>query len=572
MVQMNIKSDSFNIKDFLKSFKFQVPMYQRSYKWSKNEVEDFWNDLNLAEEGYLLGAFVLWPGKDEYFEIIDGQQRLATITILFAVLRDLFLELSEKKLAAAIQSNYIGELNDEGEYVFRLKLGSKDYPNFKKYIQETSIDVNGKKVFLKSIKKGEGSLSLENYFFLRESAEGGFKTNSSNIEKIEKLKEIRDLLLDKISVICVRVDDKADAFTIFETLNYRGLSLTVSDLLKNLLFSKIKDRVDTAIQYWTRIEDILIEKNADIRRFIRHFWLSKFNFVTETYLYKNIKKEIESKKYKDDKIIDFLIELRNEATTYSQITQPDVGYWSTIDNTHKIYKTLCGISVLDVKQCYSLLLCLIRAFKNKSITGSKLKELFKFIEIFSFRNVISRISPTGLEKIYSDISIRINNANNKEEISIALETFKKIILKTRNPSNEALKDGLSELRIDSRNKKLITYILSEINYEGSYDEQQINSIDIEHVYPLNPSKEWNDVKKNIEEKELTTLLGNLTILSKSLNKKASNRPYKGKKEVYKESQLPINDYFNSIEKWDNEEILTRHDLLIDKIKNIWRLK
>src|ERR1035437_1366553 len=235
--------------------KYKIPRYQRPYSWTKDEVSDLWNDLK-DEETSFLGSFVFnyeFADKDNFMEVIDGQQRLITFTILSAVLRDLYRELIDEDKAILTQTKII-EFQDNitGKPTYRLKCGD----TLKKFFEENIQSFKARTLSSTPYRKEERRVK-ENYEYLREQISGELEQITEKSKKIDYLDLLKKKLAD-LRIIWIRIDNDEDAYSIFETVNARGADLTAADLLKNHLFSKIhsnEDGIDLAKEKWLNIEN-----------------------------------------------------------------------------------------------------------------------------------------------------------------------------------------------------------------------------------------------------------------------------------------------------------------------------
>ena len=313
----DFKSQKTTIADILskKDVRYRVPLYQRHYSWREEHLFNMWEDI-LNEEVYFLGTFVL---NNEFFEkekikdIVDGQQRLLTITILFAVIRDQFLKLKDKQRSDGIQVSYISERDDDGNDNFKIIPGDSLKKFFEEGIQKENINIFDLKPNTQEEKR-----VVNNYKVFQREIENILKKKNDTKEKIEFLQKLREKV-KKLSVVLIEVPTEEDAFTFFETLNARGLQLSTSDIIKNLLFKNIIQssflKREILEQKWQQIMDNLTgEEEIDPTQFIRHYWLSKYKKITEKKLFGEIKKEFSNKPRDYSLLLEDLV--KNSFLTY----------------------------------------------------------------------------------------------------------------------------------------------------------------------------------------------------------------------------------------------------------------
>lgn len=286
--------------------KYVVPRFQRAYSWSKEQVKELWDDIitniqikNIEEdiinhEEYFIGALVLvGDDKSNVLQIVDGQQRLTTITILLSVLCERFKELKKDNLAKAIFNNYIEGQDDDGKKYFKLD-NETPKPFFQKSIQYIDKEQPNPQ-------SDEEKTLLSSYqdfynFTSRDNLASRFRLDKGvSDEKYEiLLRAVRDQVVKYLKVIFITVTEEEEAYTIFETLNARGMNLSFVDLIKNRLFKELNDTHpdDDAKTTWKNIRLVISSRDTvgSLETFVRHWWISKYSYVGEENIYKSFKK------------------------------------------------------------------------------------------------------------------------------------------------------------------------------------------------------------------------------------------------------------------------------------------
>jgi uncharacterized protein with ParB-like and HNH nuclease domain len=554
--------------------KYQIPRYQRPYSWTSDEVSDLWNDLK-EEESVFLGSFVFNYEKVEkegFVEVIDGQQRLITFTILIAVLRDIYTELGESKKSNKTQEIIAHvdpiTLNED----FRLKCGDTLTKFFKEKIQKQDSGI-----LSSTPKTKEEKRVKENYKFFKEKINYEIKEFSDQSKKIQYLDDLKKRIFN-FKIIWIKIENDEDAYSIFETVNARGADLTAADLLKNYLFGKLPkkvDGIDSAKDIWLAIENNIENAKGplNVSKFIRYFWLSKYSFVSEKKLYKEIKRTITDPE-------GFLSELLSASDFYYKIVSESPYDWTEdFENkktAQKITETLVGIRIMGITQCYPLLFCLLL---NKEKIGSDFSDIFKIIEKYHFAySSVCKLPGNVVERIYYNTSKEIHDAlrisdkkNRGKNIQRSLSNFKNSL---EYPSKELFIDKFMD--IEYKNYPLVVYILSNIERaSGKVEEKSINftKVNIEHILPQDP-KLWGLSKEDV--REYVNKLGNLTLIAKKINGAMENKPLKEKAVLIKDSDLNLNK--NLLEKfdrlkyrWGKEEIKDRQKELAEFAYNkVWK--
>lgn len=555
--------------------KFRVPRYQRPYAWDIEQVSEFWEDLISSEEPYFLGSFIFnteSQNDDGYVDIIDGQQRLLTTTILSAALRDHAKNLDPPK-AALYQRQDIAIEDREGRQAFRILPADTLVSFFSKYIQNPDGDI------LKSIPKTPEETRVKKiYEYLYEKVAGELRRFEGREGQLDNLEKIRKKIA-KLVVISVEIGREEDAYEIFETTNARGLELSVADLLKNLIFKKIEpgDNRDLAKDIWQEITNDIEATSTELKKFIRYFWVSKYAFVTEKKLYREIK----------NKITDWqglLNDLWEASSWYDKLLEGEEADFQDLKHGHKIHDAVFALRLMRVSQCYVLLLAILR---NYNRLGTDPTRIFQLLERFTFQySVVCKLPGNRVEKIYSRYATKLEETARggpSEKVSQKIQSLFSQLegeLKAEAPSENLFKELFQDLsyRNSEEGRRLTKYILSSLDrYFRSTDEHKINfsTVNIEHILPQNPHDEWNLKKKEI--KPYVNLLGNLTLLSKKLNSKAQNAPIEKKLPELQKSDLAITKELVSQlgklnYKWGKSEIQTRQREYADLAYNqIWKL-
>ena len=274
---MNIKPYDSKIQKLFQSSFYKIPRFQRTYSWDRGNIEEFWADVvSSGKVGHFVGSMVLYHGKNgQDLFVVDGQQRLTTITIFLAALRDVFTEVGEPSLAKGVQGVIERpDINSENRYVL---LTETSYPYFQEHVQKQgAADLE-----LKPSEEEKGIQSA--YQFARNGfrvfvEEVRAKTKSIEAQKKairKKLEGFRDSLLS-IDVIVIQLENEDEAYVVFETLNTRGKDLEPKDLIKNLLTKLLPAKsadVDSTKIKWNGMIQSLSQSaaNLDASTYLHHY-------------------------------------------------------------------------------------------------------------------------------------------------------------------------------------------------------------------------------------------------------------------------------------------------------------
>jgi uncharacterized protein with ParB-like and HNH nuclease domain len=565
-------SDLFSVKR-----KYIVPRFQRAYSWSKEQIKELWDDITaniqvdsdecIKHEEYFIGALVLvGDDKSNVLQIVDGQQRLTTITILLSVLCERFKELEKNNLAEAIFKNYIEGQDDDGKNYFKLD-NETPKPFFQKSIQYIDKEKS-------TPQTDEEKTLLSSYqdfytFTARENLASRFRIDRRiDDEKYEiLLRAIRDQVVKYLKVIFITVTEEEEAYTIFETLNARGMNLSFVDLIKNRLFKELNDTHpdDDAKTTWKNIRTVIASRDAvgSLETFVRHWWISKYSYVREENIYKDFKKL-----WTEDKIDakEFIKELYLDSKTYIKIASPLQEDFKQQEEK-SIYNCLSAFKVFDITQQRPFLLSLFKARERRILKFDDQKEIMIFLERFHFMfNAVCSLRPSGIEGSYSRAARDLQNAPDKRRAREILHILKES-LATRIPDQIVFTDKFKELKFYNgytRHKKLIQYIFNKIERSKlTTNELAPENISLEHI--LCQSK---------NDKEIIGKVGNLLPLSQELNEKAKDKSVPDKLSIYQESKyfLPKEFAAECVTPWNAKAIERRTENLAKYCYNdIWEI-
>lgn len=553
---MNVEARSQNIENILKKGLFIIPDYQREYDWDFDEVDEFLDDINETpdDENYFIGHMVL---EGDYngtkFNVIDGQQRFTTITIILCAIRDKFFELGENSLALGLNENYIfGKDRNHEDYV--ILQNNMPYPILQSYVQSIPQEKDFK---IKPIKNGEKKI-VKIYDKIKKEIE---------LLNINDLKKLRDKVLN-LEVIFVAVSDEVDAFTIFETLNATGKDLTPLDLIKNQIFRLYPKRphIDEPNDSWK-----IILSNSEGRnlKFLNNFWSSRFKKISNKKIYKDF---INSIVKKGVDIKDFIEKLKSDSVLFRKIIDPKKQDWKK-NSEFKVYLSLYAIiDVFNVEVANSILLSLLREYENSNISLRYLNKALNVIERYHFiNNAISSNRSSGLDTMYAKFSRDLLLAVDRNAKHLSIDRMiAKIVYKV--PSRSEFEANFDEklffTRTETKQKKLVQYCLNKIELKEQNHNIDLINMSLEHIYPEKPDSKW----KKLKNTNLIKNIGNLVLLDSGLNSEVGNKEFKSKKDIIVKKSTLISSK-RIVEKkteWGDNEIIERRNSLVDILyKEIW---
>lgn len=563
MAEDSFKSEYKKIDMLLSSsLRYQVPPYQRDFSWESNDqIVDFWSDLNESmkrNKDHFFGNILLRKTENEdMFDILDGQQRLVTVTILLAVIRDELYKIGDADRSNIIQQS-IAITTDETTLkpIERLKLNLRNKAFFLDFVQLHKSDPQRKSFESSENLMTTNKLIMDAYNYLQKEIEKELDSLSTRDEKTKFLTSVSSHLKKRFGLIETRVGSTAEAYRLFMPLNFRGLELSVADLFKSYIIEESPpEKREDVITIWNEIADLLDE--AGLVNFLRHYWASKIDNVGEKDLYDEFVDYIDTQNID---VVTFVKKLREEAEIYSALLNSQSDYWKGKDK--RIPELLEEVRTLNIRQCFPLLLSGRKKFDDKNF-----RKLLETCINFSFRFItIGGLNNKLLESLYSNTAIEVSKDKIKDIDSI-VKILKKEYIKDE--------DFLTLfIRKQIKINKIARYILQKIEDSFSDKEKVYKIITLEHVLPDNPDKEWEAYlkAKKLEKDELVDKIGNMTLLTEKMNSNAQNKFFTKKRdEYYKKSILKINENLKNINEWTDKEIKERQAWLGEIAIKLWKL-
>lgn len=557
---MKVEARNLTIDNVLNKGKFIIPSYQREYDWDDENIDEFINDIEESpiEDNYFIGHMVF---KGDFtgniFEVIDGQQRITTITLLLCCIRDRFIDLEEINLANAIHNKYIFSIDLEN-VAFAILENKMPYPILQTRIQSLPKDRDHS---VMPTKRGERKI-LKVYDRLYKRLEN---------YNVDDLRRLRDKVL-RLETIFVAATALVDASTIFMTLNATGKDLTALDLVKNYIFSKYptQPHIDEPNDSW---KIILQNTNGLIKdnekdRFLNNSFASRYKKVSDKKMYKEVMKQFKLGKI-DAK--DFIAELKEDSTIYKTIIKPQEMDYNK--NDYDIYESIHAIiNVFKIEVANSFLLSLLREYKKRNISKKMVAVALNSIEHLHFiNNAICSKRSSGYDMLYAKYAQELYSQDTKEKKH---DIIKKLVKDLQNRIPDQVDYNTSfEKRVYytsklTKQKSLVQYILTKIERKTNKNAILIN-ISLEHIYPEKPDKEWYKLKDETNIKRI----GNIVLLDCDLNASIGNKIFSKKKQFVQDKSkiLTTKEIFEK-DQWLEANITERTQEIIEYMySEVWKV-
>jgi hypothetical protein len=547
---------------------FYVPRFQRPYSWDDQQIEEFWQDT-IVDEGeaeYFIGSLVLYKeGASKYF-IVDGQQRLTTITMILCGIRD------------ALQSEGFDDLaNGTQQMIERI-----DIDNHKQAVlcSETTIPY-----FQAAIQKLAGTLHQEPATVEEGRIAQAYKLIGLKligvVESVRsdttlsrraadttlqaKLVKVRERVLSLKAVVMTLQND-IDAYMIFETLNTRGKDLELSDLVRTHLTRLMPAKNGTTDQVRSRFDDLrkrFEQRSRELDSFVLHFWLSRYEFTAKRNIYKQLRKDVKKEHAKK-----FFEAFLSDGDLYLKIVAPNRDEWKKEE--FPLVASLEAIQSFRVEQPTPFVLAVIRAYKHGTIKLKAAKRAIRSVENFhfAFSAVTSSRSSGGVSQMYARHAAAISQADKQD---IAIKEIDELLakLKSRRPSKDEFTVSFREIvasELYPRQKKLAAYILDQIcEHEGQIITDRPR-MTIEHLA-------GQGSKNSPLSHEVIAELGNLTRVSEKVQTMLGTKTVEAKVKILDRQKCWVDDTLREGAKtWGPAEIRRRTDHLAElSFDRVWSL-
>ncbi len=568
MAATNFKTENNTFRKLIgNGLTYRIPRFQRDYSWADDEWEDLWSDIldTLEPAGggsHYMGYLVLQSEDDKTFDVIDGQQRLTTVSlIVLAVLKNIQRLIDSGNDPEAnlqrmnqIRQTYIGYL-DPVTLIPRPKLTLNRNNN--NYFQIYIIPLGH--LPRRGFRASEHLLRKAFEWFDKQI---GQYLKDGEGDEGRRLAQFVESISDRLFFTVITVTDELNAYKVFETLNARGVRLSATDLLKNYLFS-VLDRhgADTDHELrnleerWEKIVERLQSENFP--DFLRVHWNSRRKFARQTDLFKTIRAGITSR----EAVFQLLRDMEEDLDAYLALSSPEVSEWSPDDR-----KLAGALKTFRVKQPFSLLLAARRALNAADFTG-----LLRATMVISFRyNIICAYSTGEQERAYNSAAERIARGELTQLVPI-LKAMRGIYVDDR-PFRAAFAEK-SIRTTDSRNNRVVRFILCALEKHLTDQDCDFssNAFSIEHILPQNAPDGWGGFS-NEETESLVYRLGNMTLLKTGANHDAGLAEYAAKRSFYMQSGFGITQKMGQENaEWTPERIAAWQNWMADQAASIWRI-
>lgn len=544
-----IKFEPMGIGDLIRRGRHVVPPNQRSYAWEERNTRELLQDLNAAmnapggagSQEYFLGTIVLVDAGDgKPPRISDGQQRLATTTVVLARIRDLFQEMGQAPRASSIEQDYIRKIDlESGESKSQISLNTEDNTFFLNAILGSYPPKIEEGQFLRASNRRLLTASRVAYEYLKNHI-GGFGKDLQAAQLTRWVQFIKE----RTHIIAVSVLDENQAFRLFETLNDRGVKASQVDILKNFFLEKSGDRQNEAHGEWTeltgKIEANFPDNDDQMLLYVRHLWITQNGHTTEKELSTKVREHITS----ETQAVNFIADANKASTDYIALYEPSHPKWNGYKHSTREYLNTIN-KHLKVEQIRPLLFAISRHFSPEEANKA-----FRYCVAISVKFLIFGGRGGFLDEHYA---VRAHLIGTKK---ITKATELRASLENEVPTDTQFQQAFAVARVSKA--YLARYYLRALDKTLKADpdpefvaNEDYEAANLEHIIPLKPSADWQISAEDAAN--AAPLIGNLTLLSSKKNVAIGNDNFAEKVKVYKNSEYAIT---NQLEKYGNSFGLT----------------
>lgn len=562
-----MKASEASLYEFItkSNIKFVIPVYQRNYDWTEKHCKVLLNDIKEVgkkNKKHFIGSIVYVNDNNvnetnvRELIIVDGQQRLTTIILIYLRLYKLADKLNDSALKEEIFElcliNKHAKVKDDEEKI-KLKPTENNDKALKHIYKNDLINFNEKSNIIDNYTYFENNITENNY------------------------KEVLDGLRNLIFIDMALNKEYDDPQRIFESLNSTGLALSQGDLIRNYILMKLNSKEQEEIyeKYWEYIEKDAKDESKNenmVSDFIRDFMTSEYNKIpNKSRVYEEFKE-----KYSIDnlnEIKNYLGVLKEYASYYNKLLNPQK------ENDKDISLKLENIKSLEVNVSYPFFLKIYKDYNDNIIDKNKFIYIIDLIESFVFRRFICEVPTNAMNKIFMTLYRQIDKDNYVKSLE---EYLCKLGSAQRFPKDDEVISKLKEKNIyESINQKRKMYLFEKL--EQGLGKAVIDfsktPYTIEHIFPQKPVKEW---KKELNQKDYDIMqeklhtIANLTISAN--NGELGNKTFKEKQDIninngeqgYIYSKLWLNEYLKQIEEWNPKNIEERFDKIKERFLKVWK--
>jgi uncharacterized protein with ParB-like and HNH nuclease domain len=523
---------------------YVIPLFQRPYSWETKHWEALWQDLaELCEEeqprSHFIGSIVNMPSRSvpegvTKYVLIDGQQRLTTIVVLLAAIRD-HARRQEGNLADKIDDILLKNRHQEGTDAYKLLPTQVDRPAFRAIIDAGTPPKDD---------------PVSNAY--------RFYDRKLRLNPQIGLEKLYNVVRNHLVLVSIVLDKDDNPYLIFESLNAKGKPLAQADLIRNFFFMRLHPNSQERMydDHWRPMQESL---GDSLTEFIRHFLMRDGGSVKKDDVYVTLKDRIEN--HGQEQIVAYLKELATFAKYYARLLDP-----KRVELRPAIAERLDRLNRNEATTAYPFLLRVYHDLETDAVSGDEFAAVLDCLETFLLRRFVCGVATSGLNRVFPQLygqAIQIGGLVDGVRTILADKNF---------PRDQQFREHFGTAKIyggDRSPKARLILDRIEVAY-GHKEQVDLGPLTIEHVMPRTPTEWW---QRHLGEDweavhaEWLDTVGNLTLTG--YNSEMSNGDFDSKRVHLQESHCELNRHFIDVETWDEQAIARRGEILADQALKIW---
>jgi uncharacterized protein with ParB-like and HNH nuclease domain len=547
---------------------FVIPIWQRTYAWEYDQWQDLWEDLTLLYEKrqkgelaqHFIGPIVIKTVEEKVGEItrrilIDGQQRLATLLLMCALIRDRAMDQGKKDLVEEIESDLLFNKHAK-KTEYRPKLCPTEAD------RKTFYSIIDGEYHRTPFYGSQLSVGYDYFDLAMEHAEGKYDLETL-LDCIRALK-----------MVTIRLEEEDNPNRIFETLNFRGKKLAQSDLIRNYFMMAIRDEAKADRIYsdiWFPMQENFgsenLERAKNLESFFRHYMVMlKHETIKKDAVYNVVRERL--KNSSEDETISELRIINRYSAYYEKLLFPDR------EGNMPARKGIDHLNRLKVGVHYPFLLKIYNGIAEGKISYDDFYSVLETIESYIVRRIVLKKSQAALNKLFADLC-RLSEENVADSLRNELAARESWTTHYW-PEDDKFKEAFRSLPIYSQiTSERCHFILEALEEDFGHPERvNLDELWIEHVMPQTLDERWENYLGNDWERvhhDYLNNIGNLTLIATSPDQSLQNKLFsEKKKEWYSQSNIGLTKEINQKwNRWTEAEIKERANLLAERAVKIW---
>ena len=560
-----MKASETTVRNLLEGTKqFQIPLFQRPYSWDKTNWQSLWDDLmslywEKVEGFYFLGPIVTQAvaGTAEGispFVVIDGQQRLTTLTLLLATLRN-HLRQDNPELADELYELYLINKFKKGDDLYKVLPTQDDREVYRTIIQTQDREI-----------EGQGNIYEAYKFFSERLTE-----RDPDEDTLIDYAKFKTVVLERLTLVNITSEDRDNPYLIFESLNYKGQELTQADLVRNYIFMKLPRAQQENVynDVWLPLQKqfkVKVGQSKYAEELTNAFWYylrKDGQAVNKKNIYQTLKEKFD--KLELHSIKSELENLTEFANYYQRLNFPDEEPEPRLKHWFKRFLRL------DFTTSHIFILNIYHEYAIGRFSLDNFERILSYLESYFIRRLFAGISTRVLGSIFTNLYSQVLQENSNDLVSALRNVMLSFNGNKVWPEDDSFRQGIVSKNVYTNSSiDRAKLLLERIEETLSKERVDTHTLTIEHIMPQTLTDNWclmlGENHNNIHKRWLNTL-GNLTLTG--YNSELSNKPFNEKLRYLRDSNVTANQYFRNVEAWDEQALQKRAEDLANIAVKVW---